>query len=176
MRLFLALPLPEPLIDRIAALQAMLGTGRIPDPDTLHITLHFLGEVPEPLLPDLHGALLPIRQPAFELKVSGADLLGGRKGKALVLTCAADPALTALHRATAQALRRTGVDLPRRRFVPHVTIARLKPGTDGTGAALARAAGFSARTGPLTAFALYASHLGPGGARHEPLALYPLQA
>jgi 2'-5' RNA ligase len=87
------------------------------------------------------------------------------------------PELQDLHTSVAKAVRRAGVKLASRRFVPHVTLARFR-GQEGTGPDLARFikanAGLSLPPEPVTRFTLYASTLRPGGARHEVLAEYPL--
>ena len=78
-----------------------------------------------------------------------------------------------------QAARRAGAEVPARRFVPHVTLARLK-GRQEDAAPLAEWLGargsVSLPPARITSFTLFASHLGPDGPDYEALADYPLGA
>ena len=89
-----------------------------------------------------------------------------------------NPALRHLQAKVETAARGAGFDLPARRFVPHVTLARLPerlagPGgwRGGGGARRLRGAGV-----PVEDFRLFRSHLAGCGASYEELARYPLTA
>ena len=96
------------------------GTGLVP-PERLHLTLHFLGNVPVSELPALTAGL---RVPfdSFELAFGHAELWPG--GTAVVRPDATPPALSGLHGRLAAAL--AGLDRPveSRRYKAHVTLAR----------------------------------------------------
>ncbi|NJO04217.1 MAG: RNA 2',3'-cyclic phosphodiesterase [Chloroflexaceae bacterium] len=67
MRLFVALELPDNIITHLGDVQQRLRcTGQHPvkwvRPDTMHMTLHFLGDVAPPLLAPLQEALAAVRQ------------------------------------------------------------------------------------------------------------------
>ena len=85
MRAFIALPLPSSDAAVIEAAQDRLPVGRCTDPETLHLTLAFLGEQPIPVLEDLHEILSALHAPAFDLTLSGFISLGGDGGQALDL-------------------------------------------------------------------------------------------
>lgn len=177
-RAFLALPLPEATRGELAILQRRLGLSRPVAPENLHLTLVFLGSQPEPVLEEAHEALEALRGRAFVLGLRGVGLFGGAVPRAVYAGVAACPALEALQARVAQAVRRAGIMLPRRRFVPHVTLARFAagagPGPAGLEKALAGAALWQAVPFKATQMVLYASHLRPSGAVYEPLASYPL--
>ncbi|TMV06859.1 RNA 2',3'-cyclic phosphodiesterase [Ruegeria sediminis] len=169
MRSFIAIPVADDTAKALAALQRRLAVGRPLPRDNLHLTLAFLDDQSEETLEALHEELQQIRCAPFALSLAGL----GQYGRAVHLVVSDTPALTALHGSIGRAVSRAGISLPRRRFRPHVTIIRLKPGTR-----LRRlredVAGFRYEDMPVDRFALYGSTLHPEGARHDCLADYPL--
>lgn len=176
MRAFIALPVPDDVADAAGRLQAMLPTGRPVAPDALHLTLAFLDDQPEPVLQDLHFELDTIRAAPLTLRFTGLDIFGGPRPRILMATIAPDAGLDTLHRQVSAACRRAGITLQRRKFHPHVTLARFGPADSP--AALSRfLTDHGATPLPdchLTEFALIASTLHPDGARYDDLARYPL--
>ncbi|PDP85497.1 RNA 2',3'-cyclic phosphodiesterase [Glycomyces fuscus] len=139
MRLFVALdPPPDPLR---AALDR--GRGHTPGirwahPRDWHLTLVFLGEVGEDLLPALGDALgreVGGHRP-FRLAFDGWGTFPGDLRRASVLWAGLDGDTAALG-ALADGLRataaRAGVPVENRSYVPHVTVARSRPARDLTG-------------------------------------------
>jgi 2'-5' RNA ligase len=182
MRAFLALDLPDALRAALSAVQDRLpidkAGGRAVDEDQMHLTLAFLDDQPEPVLADLHAELDRMRLPRITLAPSGLGTFGGDRVTSVWAGMAPDPALSALQAKVAQAARRAGVALPRRRFVPHVTLARF--GARGAAppmpAMLADLSGWSAPPVAVDRLALMRSHPGKGGSVYEVLADYPLGA
>ncbi|MFT3689382.1 RNA 2',3'-cyclic phosphodiesterase [Paenirhodobacter sp.] len=170
MRLFVALAVPEAVAGQIVALQEMLGTGRLVPEENLHLTLAFLGDVAGADLADLDLALADLRSPAPMVELAGIDLWD----EALVIGVRANPVLEALARKVAVAVRGV-VEMPRRRFRPHVTLARVRPG-DAVRVGRFLSARADAVLTPFAAegFTLYRSHLRAEGPLYEPLAEYPL--
>ncbi len=177
MRLFLALDLPEPLLGALLRLQQDLGLGRPLPEENLHLTLAFLGECSAEAAAQLDEALCASPLPGAHLRPQGLELFGGAQGRALAATFAREPGLEALHARARGAARLAGVELPRRRFRPHVTLARLPARARGPDALRLRTI-LEARPKLPAAAAeravLYRSYLGGGPARHEALAQYPL--
>jgi 2'-5' RNA ligase len=175
-RLFAALSLPDPITDRLAALQRGLP-GRLTAPENMHVTLAFFGQVAETTAADIDAALGAVRAPRFAFWLDGAGAFGGSKPRLIHAVVRPDPALTALHDKVAQAGRSAGVPVDAGRFTPHVTLSRIAAG-DIT--ALAAAKALSARAaflaGPIeaTAFHLYRSDLGRAGPAYTALRDYPL--
>ncbi len=181
MRSFVALPLPEPVLDRLEALQSAIPVGRIVPRENLHLTLAFLDEVDESTLAELHGALSVIRARPVPLEIAGLDLLGGSRSQILFAGVRVDAALDTLQGRVARAARSVAITLPRRRFRPHVTLARLNRAPNALEAA--RLGAFlQAHSLDLaidceaTRFCLYRSDLGHGPARYDELASYSLGA
>lgn len=123
MRLFFALWPDEVTRARLAALQHGLK-GRKTRPGNLHITLAFLGEQPESLLPGLQELLQELSVPDMHLSI---DHIVNRKRQRMVWACMQQvpESLLGLQRALCTGLQQRGIAFDRRNhFTPHVTLAR----------------------------------------------------
>ncbi|WP_146590101.1 RNA 2',3'-cyclic phosphodiesterase [Puniceibacterium confluentis] len=178
MRCFIALPLPDSDIAVLEALQNRLPFGRHVPAENLHLTLAFLDEQPPDSLEEIHATLEALSAPAFTLTLSGLD---GYGGQALAINAEHSPGLRELHNRIRSRLHGLGLQLDRRRFRPHVTLARLpaqpRPDQqDRLAKFLAAEATVKLPDIPIRSFALYSSRLHPTGAEHEELWRYPLAA
>ena len=177
-RLFVAVDLPEDVCDRLAGLCAGLPGVRWVEPQNLHLTLRFIGEVEEPQFPEIDSALSAIRSPAFSLAMDGVSYFGDRR-RARALWAGVRPCdeLSALQSKTESALARTGLEPETRKFHPHVTLARLKGMKANRLASYLEAHGaFFTEEFSIREFALYSSHLGRNAASYVREAGYPLVA
>jgi RNA 2',3'-cyclic 3'-phosphodiesterase len=176
-RAFAAIALPAAVRSDLAILATGLPVERIVAPEALHLTLVFLGEVPAPVLEDVDSAFGVVVAPAFKLSLRGLGVFGGAKPRIVYVGAAPDPALSHLHRKLVTAARSAGVDLESRRFVPHVTLARLnRPPEDRVRLErfVALRGDYSAPSFTVEGFGLYRSQLGSGGPVYHELAHYPL--
>jgi 2'-5' RNA ligase len=117
-RLFVSLRPPPEALDHLAAACAGLRTTRA---EQWHVTLAFLGEVPDAAL--LHEPLARAAAAAgpLALRLHGSGSFAG----AYWVGLAGDlEALHALAYAVARAAREAGVPLERRRYRPHLTVSR----------------------------------------------------
>lgn len=183
MRLFAALSPPDEARDRLIAAQSGLPDGRLVSRENLHLTLGFFGEVDGPTAEDLHAALAAIAAPGFDLWLDGAGAFGGSgadgggKMRALYMAARPDPALNRLHEKVAQAARAAGVAMEAKRFTPHVTLTRLRPGrSDPRRVAewLSAAGAFLSGPHAVASFGLFRSTLGRRGPTYEEMARYEL--
>ena len=129
LRLFTALWPPPAVREALLALrdrwQWPAGAALVAAPK-LHVTLHFLGPVPQAQVPALLDALAqPL--PPTELR---ADLQRQRvwPGGIAVLELQVPDALRRLHALMGEALRRLGLPVEARPWRPHVTFARKASG------------------------------------------------
>ena len=125
-RLFFALEPSEDALRALADCAARVAreTGGRPMPaDKIHLTLAFLGEVPEVRIPEAEGAAEASGGPPFTLVL---DRLGAfrRAGIAWAGASQPDPALLRLQGTLAAHLGARGFTLEPRPFSPHVTLAR----------------------------------------------------
>lgn len=178
-RAFVALTLPESVRSELVLLQAALPLPRRVSPENLHLTLVFLGDVPDLLLEEVHHALGALAVPGFTLRLRGLGLFGGRRPHNLHAQVAPEPALEHLQAKVAQAVRRAGVTIDSRRFVPHVTLARFAPESADLSRlepAVAGAGLFATAPFTVDRFVLMRSILRQPEAVHDVLAEYPLGA
>jgi 2'-5' RNA ligase len=177
-RLFVALR-PPPAI-RLALTAATDGVpgARWQDDAQLHVTLRFIGEVDRAQAEDVATALSAIVAPTPEVRIDGAGSFD-RRGVVDTLWARVVPAapLTALHHKVDQALRRAGVAPDQRRYLPHVTLARLgRRAVDPAAIArwLADHAALATPAFTMPHLYLYESRLSHDGAHYDVVARWPL--
>ncbi|NIA71066.1 RNA 2',3'-cyclic phosphodiesterase [Pelagibius litoralis] len=176
MRLFVALSLPADLRSRLCALSSGLPGARWVDPANLHLTLRFIGEVGGHEADDVDAALSGINGKRFSLTLSGLGQFGGdRRLRALWAGVEPNEALDHLQAKIETALQRAGLAPEKRKFKPHVTLARFKanPGERLQDYIVERSL-FRAEPFEVTEFVLYSSYLAHKGAIYAPEATYPL--
>jgi 2'-5' RNA ligase len=171
-RLFAALDLAAEVRDRLAAFGNAAAAGdvalRAVRDDALHVTLAFVGHR---ALDDIEPAREAIRaaaQPVPELALGDVLWLSPRRPHVLTIEVV-DPAgaLARLHAGVTEALAEAvGYEPERRRFRPHVTVARVRRGAEPRRRGLPEAPSGAFAGDALT---LYRSHLGGGPARYEAL-------
>lgn len=129
-RLFVALPFPDEVKDRLLALKIPESPGmrRIAGQE-LHLTLHFLGEVASS--DAVRMALESVKVNAFTITIKGVGRFPP-EGQAGVLWAGVEnsPSLTAFHQSIASALTKAiGFQPEARPYSPHITLARLRSPT-----------------------------------------------
>jgi RNA 2',3'-cyclic 3'-phosphodiesterase len=183
-RCFLALPLADPALATAARLQAMLR-NRVADvrwarPETLHVTVHFFGEIDDERIAAAVESVRPVvaSTAAFDMTL---DTLGSfpPAGTPRVLwlgQSGQNAALTACAGECHEALRDAGFSVESRPYRPHCTLGRPRR----RWSADARAAWSSARAEPpavmrwtATRLVLYDSRSAPGGAVYTEQASLP---
>lgn len=187
-RLFVALDPPEAVRRRIAATVAALRRSaghaaedvRWTSAEGLHLTVQFLGAVPEERIPEIDGAVraAAAASRALQLEVRGAGgFPNARRPRVVWVGIAGDVApLAALAEELGRRLTPLGFPPEPRPFSPHLTVGRARdgrgaPGLGGALAEVTQAEGIGWRAAELV---LFESHLEPGGARHEPVLRAPL--
>jgi 2'-5' RNA ligase len=169
LRLFLALRLPDPVLDALEAWGAEeLRDCRRPGREQLHVTLAFLGRRPESDVPAIVEALDAVAGPVEPFPLAP---LRWRETAAVGMVVLSDPTGRAALLADALHRRLEGLGLyqrERRPWLPHVTVARfrVRPRLDPP---LPRV-----RTFVPSDAAAYLSELHRSGARHTVLHTTPL--
>jgi 2'-5' RNA ligase len=124
-RLFVALALPDTLRTQLSMLAGGIQGARWVPPENYHLTLRFIGEVEGWRADEVDEALSTIRCKPFELCLRGVGTFE-KAGKIQSLWVGVEKSdeLTRLQAKVETALQRIGLDPERRRFAPHVTLAR----------------------------------------------------
>lgn len=176
-RAFLALPVPEDITQRLGAAQSRLRLPRPVPRENFHLTLAFLGAVPEPVLEDLHLVLEGLRLFPALLRLDGLGVFGGNEPESIHARIAGDARLLADQKKVAQAARALDIEIPARKFVPHVTLGRFRRGEAQPDSLAAAIEGVGALTSDLwlaEEMVLYRSTLRDDGPIYDALARYPL--
>jgi 2'-5' RNA ligase len=177
MRLFVAIPLPEMLCDRLAQMRGGLENARWVPPENMHLTLRFLGELDGREAADMDAELNSISVPTFEIELAGLNTFGnGKKINALYVGVEAPEPLTRLQTKVEKSAQRAGQPAEGRKFRPHVTLARFKghPGPK-FGNFLHQHSLFRSGPVPVDRFCLYSSKLTQNGPIYRVEAEYPLE-
>lgn len=144
--------------------------------DQLHLTLKFIGEVDESRILDIDDALKEIILPEFSLSLKGVGTFPPR-GTPRILWAGVEPieGTAALRNSIERTL--AAIDIPRdkRKFVPHLTLARLRNcPIHPLQQFLAGNAFLQTPEFPVEYFHLYSSWLTKKGALHTIESSYPL--
>lgn len=191
LRTFLAIELPDALRTRLAAIEGdfsrHLSVLKWSGPDLLHITLRFLGGVPEIRMPLIMDAARDAasQTPDFRLSLSGLGAFPTvRKPRVIWVGLVKDQGYEALQQLFSRAeagLVASGFQSEERSFAPHITLARTRdsisePERRELGTALAGVAEHMTVDGtiPVQELTVMRSELGRGSPRYTPLARYPL--
>ena len=147
-------------------------------PENWHITTKFIGEQPESELPRIIDALSDLPSPGpLEVTVAGLGWFPNpHQPRFLFAGIQAPAGLAELAHQADQRLAQVGVPQETKPYMPHLTLARIKPPHDL--AALRR----TIASLPLADFGrfvaakhlLYQSKMGPGGSQYTVLAEFPL--
>ncbi len=179
MRCFVAIELPEQVKRSLARLQeefAHLGRAvRWVRPEAMHLTLKFLGEVPDNRLTAICQAVTnaaSVCEP-FEFAVRSAGCFPPRGGVRVVWAGVDEPTglLADCQQRCEEAFAELGFDKESRPYVPHLTLGRVKDvrRTGNLREGVADRADFEAGIVSVEQLVLFESRLSPQGAQYTPL-------
>lgn len=182
MRLFTALELSGAAHDELARVQAWLQPRvrykRWQPLHQAHVTLHFLGEVPEAELPAIQAACEAAAAGHGPFSLSLAELgafPNPRKASVLWVGLGGDrDALAALQADGKARLQAAGVTLEDRAYAPHLTLAR-EPLERVDWEAVTDGLAVAPCPWTVESFTLFQSQLTPKGAIHTALGTYSLK-
>ena len=195
MRLFIALDIEETIRQRIQrfveGVCELAPDARWVRPESLHITLKFIGEKPSEAVDNIKRALVAINSQALELTFRGYGFFPTTKSpRVFWVGIESGPQLATLARSVDEAMQELGIAKEDHAFSPHLTLAR---GGGRSGAPRRqhydranrnfqrlqeKLAGLpTPEFGTMTAceFFLYQSQLSPGGSRYTKLERFALR-
>ena len=137
MRCFIAIDIPEDIRADLTDLQKELA-GRVDihkgdvkwvEPEGMHLTLKFLGEVPDKQVADVCNVVKEVaaRHPAFDLDVKEVGSFGGRSARVLWVGAGLkSPELLRLQEDLEEQLEQAGWPKEGRQFSGHLTLCRIR--------------------------------------------------
>jgi 2'-5' RNA ligase len=146
-------------------------------PETIHLTLAFLGDIAEDSLERLGTSMLSIGglQPPVTATISGVGAFPSQsKPRVVWLGLDGGSPLNQLHGALEAALDILQLAVDERPFVPHLTLGRNRKPLPGAGRILESFSDRDCGSALLDKLVLYESRLGPRGALHLPRYTVPL--
>jgi 2'-5' RNA ligase len=175
-RLFVALGIPGNVAQSIMLVQGGVPGAHWQAREQLHLTLRFIGEVDGRDAAMLEDALAGIVAPAFTLQLHGVGQFGNNQPHALWAGTRRNEALEHLQRKVDAAIRRVGQAQDAHKFIPHVTLARMRnPETGKVMEWLAHNALYTSAEFQVGAFRLYSSRLTSDGSIYRVEQDYPLE-
>lgn len=178
-RTFIAIDLPPGVREKIETFERELKKADAAvswvKPDRIHLTLKFLGDVPEERVPEIQAALEDVARAshAFRLKAAGCGAFPTLKQMRVVWTGIKgdQEALAKLARRVEEAMSPLGFEPEDRPFRPHLTLGRVKGKSRlrVLQEMLLENQGFEAEDFDVAEVVLYKSDLRPDGARYTPL-------
>lgn len=125
-RLFTALEIPHDAALSLSLLRGGLPGARWIDTENYHITLRFMGDVEGHVADEIAYALDRVQRASFAITLSGVGQFGGKKPNSVWAGVEPKPDLLQLQAEIERICQRLRLPADPRKFVPHVTLARLK--------------------------------------------------
>jgi RNA 2',3'-cyclic 3'-phosphodiesterase len=174
-RLFTGLEIPRHIGESLAMMRGGLPGARWIDPQNYHLTLRFVGDIDDALARDIAGLLGRVQRRPFDLRLDGLTSFGGRKPRALVAAATAIAPLLELQAEQERLLQRLGLEPEGRKYIPHVTLARLRDSSSHQVADyLSARAHYRSASFEVSRFVLFSSRSSVGGGPYVVEAAYPL--
>ena len=168
-RLFVAIDLPESTRRLLASLDPRIRGVRWIDPQQMHLTLAFFGDVSDEIALALHERLSAIRFGAFFLPITGAGMFSAKGAPKIIWIGVgkAHPHLFQIHKRVHEAALGAGLEPELRPWHPHITIARCRDvSAQSLRKFLQSNEDLDAGMIRVDAFHLYSSDLAPAGPMH----------
>jgi 2'-5' RNA ligase len=180
LRTFIGVDIDKAIRDRTVALQETLGQSgtdvKWVEPDNLHVTLLFLGEVSDRDMPDVCRVVAEAsaKQPVFRMSVERAGCFPNPRRPRVLWVGVGEGTqeLCALHDRLEPPLLELGCyRREERQYTPHITLGRVKSDrpTDKLAAALAKRAGWNGGALTVREVQVMSSELTPQGPQYTVL-------
>lgn len=175
MRLFVAIPLPDFVIEKLCSLSKPMPGLKWTDPEQYHLTLRFLGDVSQKKKEQICNRLGTIRHEIFEMDIDGFGFFpNARRPRVFWAGVVPNPELMGLQEKVENVCRDVGFEAETQSYVPHITLAKIKDRPDGLDTFLNRNQDFGIASVPVNCFNLYRSKLQKQKAVHTVIKSYEL--
>jgi 2'-5' RNA ligase len=173
-RLFTGVEIPPDIGQALAMLRGGLPGARWITPENYHLTLRFIGDVNDLTAQEVALMLGRVRRAAFDLHLEGLTSFGGRRPRAVVANVAPAQALLDVQAEHERLMQRIGLTPEGRKYIPHVTLARLRDSSSLDVADYLSARGyFRTAAFPVSRFVLFSSRNSVGGGPYVVEVSYP---
>ncbi|MGO4706678.1 RNA 2',3'-cyclic phosphodiesterase [Microvirga sp. 2MCAF38] len=126
-RLFTGIEIPADIGLRLSTYRGGLPGARWIDPDNYHITLRFIGDIDDRTAHDLYSVLGETRRRGpVTVTIDSLDTFGGGRPRVVFAKASANNEINELQSEQERLVRRVGLPPEKRKFTPHVTLARLR--------------------------------------------------
>ncbi len=130
-RLFVGLDIHETLIEDLAYARGGVEGAHWQRDNQLHLTLAFIGDAHRKTKREIEDMLARIHFEPFELSLEGVGMFGKPRHPKMLWAGVSDKRpLQHLHDKIASGLDRIDVEIDRRKYKPHVTLARFRRGAE----------------------------------------------
>lgn len=178
-RLFVAIDLPDEIRRQFFDVQNSLRSSRarisLVDQESMHITLKFIGEVSGSVLPQITEILQTIESSPFSMEVGLIGTNSQRAPRVVWAEVDDHGPCRALAKTIDSSLVSLGFEPEKRKFRPHITIARVRQFHQSLFEAMAGVAASCSGTIPVNEFILKKSELTPDGPIYTDILHIPLK-
>ena len=186
MRLFIALDIPNEIRDRLSQyvdrIRRFAPDARWTRIESLHVTLKFIGEVPDAKVQDIQTALAVVKAHPFDVEFKDIGFFPTpRSARIFWAGVSASYALPQLAAAVEEAVEKLGIPREKRAYHAHLTLARAPEGGASKHCFRLLQEKLSGEEPPqfgtmsAQEFFLYRSQIMRGGARYTRLQRFPLE-
>jgi 2'-5' RNA ligase len=188
MRCFIAIDMPDDIRAELADLQKELagkvdirkGDVKWVEPESMHLTLKFLGEVPDNQIVEICNITKEVasRYKGFDFAVREAGSFGGRSARILWVGAGSEcPELLELQQDLEDELADAGWPKEGRQFSGHLTLCRIRNSKAGEklGRLIEEYKDYDLGTVHAGSITVFESQLTPQGPLYTPLGNYKLQ-
>lgn len=178
MRLFIAIPLPKTVKQKLLDLQQPIDGILWQRAEQMHLTLKFVGEVDHQKAKELREQLTDIQHPGSAISIEGIGYFPeGKQPKVVWAGVEKNEWLVELHQKVERCCEQIGVAPESRPFKPHITLGRVKGASKRTvNSFINQHKKFAVTEMPVNEYVLYESKLEPDGAKHSRLQAFALSA
>jgi RNA 2',3'-cyclic 3'-phosphodiesterase len=174
-RLFTGLEVPLHIASLLSSLRGGLVGARWIDMENYHVTLRCMGDIDDWHARDVDAMLGYVRRRPVKLTIDGLQIFGGDRPRALVARIAPNQALIELQAEQERLVRRAGLPPEKRKFTPHVTLARLRDTSPWHAADFLASLGHvPSQSYTVSRFVLFSARASTGGGPYVVEAEYPL--
>jgi len=176
-RLFVAIELPESIKEGLNGLcsYGIQGVNWV-NPNQFHLSLRFIGEVDQGTFDNIADTLIKIKGKPFMLSLTGVGTFPqGKSPKVIWAGVTKNEQLIHLQKKVETRLNQIGIQKEKKRFSPHITLARVKGKLPGRiGDFLGYHSLYHSGEFEVDSFHLFSSVLNPKGAIYRKEREYPL--